>query len=73
MLGVISSLFGIMIELYLSIRWFLGEGIRNRPLFFLGILAIIVGVQFIVFGLLGEMITFRFAQNTHYSIKEKIE
>ena len=73
MMGVISSLFGLMIELYLSIKWFFGEGIRNRPLFFLGILAIIVGVQFIVFGLLGEMITFRFAQNTHYSIKEKIE
>jgi glycosyltransferase involved in cell wall biosynthesis len=73
MLGVITSLLGIIIELYLSINWFLGDRIRNRPLFFLGILAIIVGVQFIVFGLLGEMITFRFAQNTNYSIKEKIE
>ena len=51
----------------------MGKNIRNRPLFFLGILAIIVGVQFIVFGLLGEMITARFAEQTQYSIKEKIE
>lgn len=73
MLGLMAALFGFAIELYLSILWFLGEGIRNRPLFFLGILAIIVGIQFIVFGLLGEMITARFAEQTHYSIKEKIE
>jgi glycosyltransferase involved in cell wall biosynthesis len=73
MLGLISSFIGILIELYLSVLWFMGEGIRNRPLFFLGILGIIVGVQFIVFGLLGEMITSRFAQNTLYSIKEIIE
>jgi hypothetical protein len=72
-LGLFASVIGILIELYLSILWFMGEGIRNRPLFFLGILGIIVGIQFIVFGLLGEMITARFAQNTHYSIKEKIE
>jgi hypothetical protein len=51
----------------------MGAGIRNRPLFFLGILAIIVGMQIIVFGLLGEMITARFAENVSYSIKEKIE
>jgi len=73
MLGLISAIFGFAIEIYLSILWFMGEGIRNRPLFFLGILAIIVGIQFVVFGLLGEMITARFAEQTHYSIKERIE
>jgi len=73
MLGLISSMLGMAIEIYLSILWFMGKGIRNRPLFFMGILAIIVGVQFIVFGLLGEMITARFAEQTQYSIKEKIE
>jgi glycosyltransferase involved in cell wall biosynthesis len=73
MLGLFFSVIGVLIEVYLSVLWFMGEGIRNRPLFFLGILAIIVGVQFIVFGLLGEMITARFAQNTYYSIKEKID
>ena len=42
LLGVMSALIGSAIEIYLSILWFMGEGIRNRPLFFLGILAIIV-------------------------------
>jgi glycosyltransferase involved in cell wall biosynthesis len=73
MLGLISVFLGLVIELYLTVLWFMGEGIRNRPLFFLGILGIIVGVQFIVFGLLGEMIVARFAAHVEYSIKEKID
>jgi glycosyltransferase involved in cell wall biosynthesis len=73
MLGTLTVLFGLSIELYLTILWFIGEGIRNRPLFFLGILCIIVGIQFIVFGLLGEMISAKFAEQVHYSIKEKID
>lgn len=73
MLGALTVLFGLLIELYLTILWFIGEGIRNRPLFFLGILCIIVGIQFIVFGLLGEMISAKFAEKVHYSIKEKID
>lgn len=73
MMGLLVVAAGLIIEIYLTIEWFMGVGIRNRPLFFLGILAIIVGVQFFVFGLLGEMIASRFAENVSYSIKEKIE
>jgi glycosyltransferase involved in cell wall biosynthesis len=73
MMGLISFLLGFGIELYLTIRWFMGESIKNRPLFFFGILTIIVGVQFIVFGLLGEMLSANFAEGVEYSIKERIE
>jgi glycosyltransferase involved in cell wall biosynthesis len=73
MLGLLGVSAGILIEIYLTVLWFMGEGIRNRPLFFLGILSIIVGFQFIVFGLLGEMISAKFAEEVEYSIKEKCE
>ena len=73
MMGLLSFLLGFGIELYLTVRWFAGEHIRNRPLFFFGILTIIVGVQFIVFGLLGEMISANFAEGVEYSIKDRIE
>ncbi len=73
LLGLLSMIVGLVTELYLTIGWFLGQDIRNRPLFFFGILTIIVGVQFIVFGLLGEMISAHFAERVEYSIKEKIE
>ncbi len=72
MFGLLSFLLGFATELYLSILWFMGQSIRNRPLFFLGILLIIVGVQFIVFGLIGEMISAGFAEKTEYSIKKRL-
>lgn len=51
----------------------MGHGIGKRPLFFLGILLIIVGIQFVGFGLVAEMISAGLAENVNYTIKEKIE
>lgn len=56
MLGMLFFLFGVGIDLYLTILWFTGIGIGARPLFFLGFLLIILGIQFVSIGLLGEMI-----------------
>jgi len=56
-MGVVSLIIGTIINSYLTILWFLGHPIGNRPLFFLGILLIILGVQLFSIGLLGEMIT----------------
>jgi glycosyltransferase involved in cell wall biosynthesis len=63
---------GFVILLYFSMLWFLGEGIGQRPLFFLGILALIVGAQFIFFGLLGEMLSHHFNANKEYPLKNTI-
>lgn len=55
--GFLSFLLGLLILLYLTILWFQGFGIGNRPLLFLGVLLIIVGMQSFSIGLIGEMIT----------------
>lgn len=55
-LGTVSFVGGIGINLYLTINWMLGEPIGQRPLLFLGMLLIILGVQLFSTGLLGEMI-----------------
>ncbi len=48
---------GLLISFYLSyVKIILGEPIGNRPLLLLGILCIILGVQLIIMGLLGEML-----------------
>jgi len=57
LLGIMSLFAGTLINIYLSIGWFMGTPIGNRPLFFLGILLTILGGQFFSIGLLGEMIT----------------
>lgn len=56
--GLISFLSGLVISIYLTIeRIFTHTYLSNRPILFLGILLIIVGIQFVSIGLLGEMIT----------------
>lgn len=64
-LGSLSSLY------LLFVKYWLGQNIGNRPLLLLTILLLILGVQFIFFGLLGEMIT-RTAQkhDTGYKISK---
>lgn len=60
MAGVLTFLTGIIINLYLAIgKIFFEFSLSNRPLLFLGVLLVIVGMQFISIGLLGEMIVHR--------------
>jgi glycosyltransferase involved in cell wall biosynthesis len=54
--GVLASLLGAGIAGYLSYdKIFRGHALSNRPMLFLAILMILVGIQFITMGLLGEM------------------
>ena len=55
-IGTLLSLAGFAISVYMTVLWFGGEAIGNRPLLLLGILLLIVGFQFISLGLLGEML-----------------
>lgn len=73
-LGVISFFFGILILIYLTItKTIFGVvGMTDRPIFYLGILTIIVGTQLFVAGFLGELIARNGADRNHYSIGEKI-
>ena len=69
-LGALLFLFGFAIGLYLTGLWVVGEGIGWRPLLFLGILAMVVGVQMASIGLLGEMIrNFAYDPEEEYSIR----
>lgn len=48
---------GLLINLYLSLVWLGGEAIGHRPLLQLGVLLMVMGVQFLGIGLVGEMVT----------------
>jgi len=58
-IGLLLSSIGIIINIYLTILWFSGTPISNRPLFFLAILLILVGIQSLSIGLIGELIVNR--------------
>jgi len=70
-LGAISFFVGIIVNGYLSYLWITGGYLSNRPMLFLGILLIIVGVQFFSTGLLGEMMVNNFLSDKEYEIKDK--
>jgi glycosyltransferase involved in cell wall biosynthesis len=56
-MGIVSFLVGFFISLYLVLLRFLyNEPLGDRPLLLLGALCIILGIQLIMFGFLGEMI-----------------
>ncbi len=72
-LGMSLFTIGAAIEAYLSIGWFFQIWIRDRPAFLLGIVLVIIGVQFIFFGLIGEMIAYSSRRDDDYSIREVLE
>ncbi|MBI3939819.1 MAG: glycosyltransferase [Acidobacteria bacterium] len=68
-LGIILATVGASIETYLAIGWFFGQWIGSRPAFQLGILLTIIGVQFIFFGLLAEMIAYSSQEEEDYGAR----
>jgi len=71
-IGLLLTFAGFGIGLWLTIeKIFYQIGINNRPIFFLAILLMIVGVQFFAIGLIGELIVHNTQSEKEYVIKEK--
>lgn len=58
-MGLVFSGLGVLVNAYLSVLWLLGHKIGDRPLLLLGVLMIILGIQFFSMGFLGEFMTFQ--------------
>jgi glycosyltransferase involved in cell wall biosynthesis len=56
-LGLVLGLVGIAILVYLTVVKAMGHAIGQRPLLTLGVLLVVVGMQFFSLGLISEMIT----------------
>jgi len=65
--GLVTAFVGFAIGLYLTaLKLFTGAALSQRPLLWLAVLLIIVGVQFISLGLLGELVV-----RTYYETQNK--
>jgi glycosyltransferase involved in cell wall biosynthesis len=72
--GLLFLTAGFGINLYLALIWFGGDNLSNRPLLLLGVLLMLLGIQVLTTGLLGEMITFKnFQRRDSYSVREWLE
>ena len=69
-IGIVLAFFGILISAYMAyLKFVFSVSITERPLFMLGAVLIILAVQFISIGLLGDMVT---KKEDDYSVKEEI-
>jgi glycosyltransferase involved in cell wall biosynthesis len=77
LLGLLTFVAGTALGGYLSIlRLFFGVGLSDRPLLLLAVLLVVVGIQLLIMGLLGELIvrTYHEAQGKPiYYIREIVE
>ena len=79
-LGTLMFLFGgvtavwiIIDKIYSQFNGLMWRGVTEQPMFYLALLAIVLGVQLFLAGFLGEMINRRAGERNHYLIDKKIE
>jgi len=78
-LGTLSFLFGLVVTIYVIGRKFYEiyyhlqvREIVDQPLFFLALVALIIGVQLFLAGFIGEMITMNSPKKVDYIIEEEL-
>lgn len=73
--GILMSLSGAAAGLYMVFRkFYFGEAISNRPLLLLAVLLVLLGIQFIIFGLMSDILVKMYYSNgrKHYFIEKII-
>jgi glycosyltransferase involved in cell wall biosynthesis len=63
-LGLVLTLLGMVVLVYLTVLKISGEAIGQRPLLTLGVLFVVVGMQFLSLGLLSELLTSHHEERT---------
>lgn len=73
-LGTIAFLLGFLILTYLSINkiFYKDYGMADRPLFYFGILALIIGTQLFVSGFIAELVARNAPNKNVYTVDERI-
>lgn len=72
-IGLLLGGIGFLMSFFMTIEWILGTPLAGRPLLMLAVLLMVVGVQFISIGLLGEMLAYRFEkEDSEEKVKESL-
>ena len=77
--GIFMFLVGFVMAIWIIVEKLIAQGrgdifrpVTEQPLFFLALLAIVIGVLFFLAGFLGEMISRSAPERNHYNIKSEI-
>ena len=72
-LGLVLGFLGAAVLVYLTVLKTMGEAIGHRPLLTLGVLLVVVGLQFFSLGLLSEMVTSHHEERTGAEERESAQ
>jgi len=72
-LGMLSASAGFFIGLYLTYLWLSGVGIGTRPLLLFCVLLMILGIQLVSMGLIGEMIAYSGRRVEDYAVRIRLD
>ncbi len=59
LMGLVTGMLGAAMGTYLTVIWFMGEGIGARPLLLLSVMLMVMGVQLTSMGFIGEFLTYQ--------------
>ena len=71
-LGILFALAGAALTILYTWPWFLGHGLRLRPGLLFGLVLVILGIQFLSLGFLGEMIAGSRTEEPHDAIRDRV-
>jgi hypothetical protein len=71
--GGTTAVWIIIDKIYSQYSGLVWGGVTEQPMFYLALLAIVLGVQLFLAGFLGEMINRRATERNHYLIDKRIE
>ncbi|MGH7682254.1 MAG: glycosyltransferase family 2 protein [Candidatus Eiseniibacteriota bacterium] len=71
-LGILFALAGGGLTIFYSWPWFLGHGLRLRPGILFGLVLVILGIQFLSLGFLGEMIAGNRASEPNDAVRTRV-
>ena len=72
-LGLVLGVLGTVILVYLTVLKALGHAIGQRPLLTLGVLLVVVGLQFFSLGLISEMVTSHHEERSGAADRERAQ
>lgn len=71
-LGLACLAVGGAISLYFMVWWMMGNGLRVRPMLVLGLVLIVMALQFVSLGLIAEMIVAGRRPETEYRVSRRV-
>ena len=74
LLGALAFFIGFIISIYLGVEKFAFNEYQmtERPLFYIGLVSMVIGTQLFLAGFLGELVTRNSTERNHYLIEAKI-